>query len=104
MAMDRSTPPELPMAKISQLPSNDVKGQTPSTPSAGGAGAGGAGGPIVPKKTKTPALTVCTRARGLILQMLRQIKTSPLPETIFNNVPSLKKILKSLCKREMDRI
>jgi hypothetical protein len=45
---DRPTPP-ITDGKDKPMPSNDVQGQTPSTPSAGG--------PIVPKKTKTPALT-----------------------------------------------
>jgi hypothetical protein len=41
--------PPITDGKNKPMPSNDVQGQTPSTPSAGG--------PIVPKKTKTPALT-----------------------------------------------
>jgi hypothetical protein len=66
------------------MPSNDVQGQTPSTPSAGG--------PIVPKKTKTPALTDAQEREAALANAAANQDFS-LPETLFNNVDELKKLL-----------
>jgi hypothetical protein len=76
--------PSITDGKDKPMPSNDVQGQTPSTPSAGG--------PIVPKKTKTPALTDA-QEREAALANARANQDFSLPETLFNNVDELKKLL-----------
>jgi hypothetical protein len=80
---DRPTPP-ITDGKDKPMPSNDVQGQTPSTPSAGG--------PIVPKKTKTPALTDAQEREAALANAAANQDFS-LPETLFNNVDELKKLL-----------
>jgi hypothetical protein len=80
---DRPTPP-ITDGKNKPMPSNDVQGQTPSTPSAGG--------PIVPKKTKTPALTDAQERKAALANAAANQDFS-LPETLFNNVDELKKLL-----------
>jgi hypothetical protein len=80
---DRPTPP-ITDGKDKPMPSNDVQGQTPSTPSAGG--------PIVPKKTKTPALTDAQERKAALANAAANQDFS-LPETLFNNVDELKKLL-----------
>jgi hypothetical protein len=80
---DRPTPP-ITDGKNKPMPSNDVQGQTPSTPSAGG--------PIVPKKTKTPALTDAQEREAALANAAANQDFS-LPETLFNNVDELKKLL-----------
>jgi hypothetical protein len=94
-ARDSSKPFD-PMAgrapEFGAKPTPPATGGTPSAPSTGGAGGAGAGGPVVPKKTKTPALTD-EEERLAALANAAANQDFSLPETLFNNVDELKKLL-----------